>query len=203
MKRAVNKYIPAGYDLSNIKKHFRSKARMTLIQQYFKNYGFLKRITDQDINNIQNILGGCSIYDVDGSYVGEGNKIYQEQTNVVMILVLMDLDSVYAKYPEKRSLIYKTAKALLEEPFEFELNLHDNLNEPWQKETISYFEAWRRSVGLTIYGYIVFSICNYMERLLRSKKLSWDELDDAIFVTSEFTRLTITEKMPRLDYRWN
>jgi len=193
----LNKVIPNGFNVDNIKAHFRSKAKRTFIRSYFKNYDFLNGITDKDIDNIQDIFKGFSTHDVHGGFEGQGNKIYEETTSVVKIVFIPFLDDVIDKFPQKKYLIFTTTRDFLELPFGIEPCYDEKLDEPWYKETIEYLKNWKRSVGLIVFGYLIYSICDSMEKMMISKKLSWEDLEQEIWVTSNYTYLNRIERVAR------
>jgi hypothetical protein len=193
----LNKVIPDGFCVENIKTHFRSKAKRTLIRSYFKNYSFLNGITDKDIDNIQDIFKGYSIYDVHGGFAGQGNKIYEETTSVVKILFIPDLDVVIEKYPQKTHSIFTTTRDFLELPFGIEPCFDEKLDELWYKETIEYLKDWKRSVGLIVFGYLIYSICDSLEKLKTKEILSWDDLEEEIWVNSQIIYLNRIERVAR------
>ena len=200
LMHVLNKVIPEGFCVENIKTHFRSKAKRTYIRSYFKNYSFLNGITDKDIDNIQDIFKGYSINDVDGGFAGQGNKIYEETTSVVKILFIPNLKTVIDKYPQKTHSIFTTTKDFLECPFGIEPCYDEKLEDLWYKETIEYLKDWKRSVGLIVFGYLVYSICHYLEKLEVSKKLSWEDLEEEIWVTSYYIYLNRIERVARQEF---
>jgi hypothetical protein len=55
---------------------------------------------------------------------------------------------------------------------------------PLQAEVVEYIEQWTDYVGLFIFGYLVYEICEQITRLCMKGEIGWNQAEDEIWVTS-------------------
>lgn len=53
-----------------------------------------------------------------------------------------------------------------------------------QVEVVDYLGKWANYVGLFLFGFIVYEICEQITRLCSLGKMQWNDAEDEIWVTS-------------------
>ena len=173
-----------GFNISKVKNHLRAKKKS--IQKMLETYETLVADYDSFVDELQPIFFGYSMYEVDGVFVGKKNKIYEERTQVIRLLFRPELDKIFTdnKYKGKEQEIAKITKEYLRTTRSQKEYVIKNQCDDFAIDIIEGIHLWGDCVGLFLFGYIIYEICAKISDLCKNEKLSWDEAEEEIWVTS-------------------
>ncbi len=149
------KSLQEGYDHDKVIAHFNDEEKGPKIKEFLKNYSALQEFPPMP----DPVYYGYSMYEVDGSYVGDKGRIYDERTQVLKLMFIPDIQT--------------NIKALLPNRFG-----HEHLLEPTGEEELK-IKNWMLGVGLFVFGYLVYNVCEFIE-----DNLPREQAEEEIWVTS-------------------
>jgi hypothetical protein len=176
-----------GFQIDLVKKHFELPEKASGIKSLLEHYQDSVQYLELDLADFPSVLHGYSMYEVDGVfYNSQTQQIQEERTQVLRIMFTPPLDSLLDKYQgeENRKQINRTTKDFLRFPagrrtFKIERQLTE-----MQIELVDYLEKWTDFVGLFLFGFLVYEICEQITRLCSEGRMHWDKAEDEIWVTS-------------------
>jgi len=197
------KVLTEGFDLARVKAHFRDPAKQPTIRHLLQNYPRIEQFTDQDIDRMSQLFYGYSMYEVDGVFFRQRKGIVEERTQVIRFILQPDYDDVVTQCridPANKRAVVALIRDFLRTP---DLKVDElltmrgaGIRESFGPhisnylEVLKYMEQWMDQVRLFLIGYIVHEICARILELHREKKLSMEQLEEEIWVTS-FSNLAI------------
>lgn len=165
-----------GLRLGLVKENFRRKKEE--IATFLKRYSEVGEYTDDRINNIEPSYYGYSMYEVDGVFFNHNKRtIAEERTQIIRILFLPDIEKIQSltnqiSYLETR----RGVKTYLRGDSQIRKELRQS-----NQRMAEYLDKWIADVGLFLFGYIIFEIC---ERIKHLNKDEQQPLEDEIWLTS-------------------
>jgi hypothetical protein len=176
-----------GFRIDLIKEHFALPEKASGIKNLLERYQDSVQYLDLELADFPPVLHGYSMYEVDGVfYNSKKQQIQEERTQVLRIMFKPPLDDLLDKYQgeENRKQINRTTKDFLRFPagrrtFKVDRQLTD-----MQIELVDYLQKWTDFVGLFLFGFLVYEICEQITRLCSEGKMEWDKAEDEIWVTS-------------------
>ena len=161
-----------GFDIQKIKSHFRNNKKKNKIRELLKNYR-INDYTDEMINSFPGIFCGYSMYEVDGVFYSSDKKAYEETTQIIRLISRLEL----IRRGGSRYLMNPSQKLA-----EFKKELKSN--SALAPSLFDYLRRWRDYVGLLIFGYIIYEICDRIFALCSTGQMDWNDAEDEIWVTS-------------------
>lgn len=197
------KVLTEGFDLDKVKAHFRDPAKQPTIRRMLLNYPRVERYTDADVDHLEQLFLGYSMYEVDGVYFRPGKGVVEERTQVIRFILKPDYDDILARCGtsvDQREEVVALIREFLRAP-NLSLNEFLMMNGPRIQESfggrvphylavLEYVDRWVDRVRLFLFGYIVHEICARILELHGEKKLSVEELEEEIWLTS-FSNLAL------------
>ncbi len=165
-----------GFDIKKVKDNFKkNRKQIAVLLEDFSEVG---EITDKRINSMKSLFWGYSMYEVDGVFLNNKKEIVEERNQVARIMFLPDMEKIGALAPgadhkEVRSLVKKYLSSDGEE--EREKIGRSN------KKVADHLNKWIAEVGLFLFGYLVFELCERIKELNDDGKLP---LEEEIWVSS-------------------
>lgn len=173
-----------GFVLQEVKSHFR--IHEAKIKQLLEHYGEIPDYTESQIQSFPELFYGYSSYEVDGVFLNEKSTLDEERTQVIRFMFKLDWSSVIGDSQDSANIrkIKATVVRYLESgPAGGEIMTNPSLSEG-EGAAIRKVEAWVGYVGLFMFGYVVFSICEKIVSMCQDGKITWDDAEDDIWVTS-------------------
>jgi len=178
-----------GFEVQKVINHFKTREKAEgikdLLERYRDSVEFLNN--ESDIDAFPQVLHGYTMYEVEGVYYKSSKqRIQSELTQVVRIMFKPDLSQLALTYPgdENAKGINRTAKDYLRYPEGRDKFKRTRTLSPMQIEVVDYLEKWANYVGLFLFGFIIYEICEQITRLCAQGKMQWDDAEDEIWVTS-------------------
>jgi hypothetical protein len=175
-----------GFYKDQVISHFKNPEKRPGIKRLLKRFKDVVRYVENEVDQFPAVFFGYSLYEVDGVFISDRNGIQAERTQIIRIMFRPTLSEFYENNPgeKNRKIISRIAKEYLRAPegrrvFKIERNLT-----PLQREVVEYLEKWTDYVGVFVFGYLVFEICEQITRLCSKGETSWDQAEDEIWVTS-------------------
>lgn len=173
-----------GFNIENVKEHFKDLRKRPLIKSMLEKYDKIANYSDSFIDELQPVFFGYSMYEVDGVFYGGENKIYEERTQVIRLMFRPELDKLFIdKYKGNEQEISKITKQYLRTTRDKDDYLQSNCS-GFEKNVIEGIDSWVKCVGLFLFGYIIYEICERIIMLCQNGNLSWDQAEEEIWVTS-------------------
>jgi len=184
-----------GFQIQEVRSHFRSDKApgiKAMLERFKTSVRFFE--SDAEIAAFPSVFRGYSVYEVDGVFYNTSkNEIQNERTQVIRIMFRPDLARIIQKYKhddDAVTRINRTAKAYLRSPKTHDEIMQDPELDEIQREVANYLDTWSNYVGLFLFGFIVYEICEQITRLCARGEMKWDDAEDELWVTS-FWNLTI------------
>lgn len=179
-----------GFRIANVVDHFKDPHKAPGIKEMLERYKDSVRFLEsrEEIDAFPSVLHGYSMYEVDGVFYNSArDEIQNDHTQVVRIMFRPDLANLLEKYKadeEAVKIINRTTKDYLRYPSNRDdFKAARNLT-PMQDEVVDQLQRWVNYVGLFLFGFIVYEICEQITRLCSLGQMKWDDAEDEIWVTS-------------------
>lgn len=177
-----------GFKIENVKDHFNDPEKKPGIRRLLKDYRDVVQFlgTPEEVRTFPSVLKGYSMYEVEGVFYDSRNEIQGELTQVVRIMFRPDLRKLLSKYKHKDAarIINRTAKKYLRYPGGHQAFERSGKFTPMEREVVKHVAKWANYVGLFIFGYLVYEICEQITLLCSEGKMEWDDAENEIWVTS-------------------
>jgi hypothetical protein len=175
-----------GFYIGEVIAHFKKPEKKTGIKRLLKRYMDSVRYLEDEIENFPPVFFGYSLYEVDGVFIDEKGRIQAERTQVIRVMFRPDLSRFVKENPgaKNKRIISRIAKDYLRAPEGRSVFKHERKLTPLQAEVVEYIEQWTDYVGLFIFGYLVYEICEQITRLCMNGEMGWNQAEDEIWVTS-------------------
>jgi hypothetical protein len=165
-----------GFNFEKVKLHFLDESKREMIYSLLKDYDEVKSIEER-VNSIEPFYWGYSMYEVDGVFFDPERGIDEERTQIVRIMFLPNLKTIAKIVPDMEyDKLRRTVKRIFKADRDEREKLKDQL-----PELVNYINKWIGDIGLFLFGYIIFKLCERMNEVNRDTK---DELEKEIWVTS-------------------
>jgi len=179
-----------GFRIANVISHFKDPQKAPGIREMLERYKDSVRFleSNEDIDAFPSVFQGYSMYDVDGVFYNSSrDEIQNEHTQVVRVMFKPDLTFLLEKHnadDEAGKIINRTTKDYLRYPEGRDAFKAARHLTPMQDDIVDYLARWANYVGLFLFGFIVYEICEQITRLCSEGQMKWDEAEDEIWVTS-------------------
>ncbi len=175
-----------GFYIKEVISHFKNPEKKSGIKNLLKRFMDSVRYLEDEVDNFPPVLFGYSLYEVDGVFISKKNKIQAERTQVIRIMFRPDLRKFLKKHPgeKNRQIISRIVKDYLRAPQSRRVFKVEKKLTPIQLEVVEYLEKWSDYVGLFVFGYLVYEICEQITRLCTKGEMNWNQAEDEIWVTS-------------------
>lgn len=170
------KTLTEGFELRNIKNHFLTKEKQSHIKEFMEKYEDIKNYNDDFIEKFPDIFQGYSMYEVDGVFSGEKNKIYEERTQVVRIFFKINIENFISINNLNEKVVNMIVREYLNLPSikksEYKEKIYQDTigNKEIFDQLLNWIDNWIDYAGLFVFGYLVFNICERMCKLCEEKK---------------------------------
>jgi hypothetical protein len=172
--------LTAGFDLTKVRAHFRSKA--TSIRRFMDRNQQLQTFSSHRIGRFVSVFSGYSLYEVDGTFGG-----VQERTQIVRVIFVPPVAQLSKGLgiPRNRRLFYASRF------FRFFTHNIDDYDahrsatvpfDPGERALVQKLSGWLDDVGLFAAGYLLYEICEGISRLHRQGHIRKPE--EEVWVTS-------------------
>ena len=191
------KVLTEGFDLAKVKAHFRDPAKQPSIRRMLRNEPRVARYTDADIEEMRQLFFGYSMYEVDGVFFRPGKGIVEERTQVIRFILQPDYEEVLAHCGAESAQKPAIVELIRDFLRSSSLRLEDFLSQhraelhgvyatafPNYLAVLEHMDRWVDQVRLFLFGYIIHEICARILELHAEKKLSVEQLEEEIWVTS-------------------
>ena len=174
-----------GFDINHVRSHFLNpKHRPGILELLGPNPAWMS-YDNTYVEKLRPFLYGYSMYEVDGVFKGDEltkDSVVEERTQVLRLLFRMDLDEA-AKEANAQAMDRKKFRGIVCDY----LRSHDRaaLYQSSMGEIRSVYSAaqeWRDQLGFFVFGYIVFELGRYIEKLRDDGKVG--KTEDEIWVTN-------------------
>jgi hypothetical protein len=190
-QQTLHESLADGFHVRRIRAHFRDPNKATGIDKvlgpFYDKVPQIERLTKQELNKFPPVLFGYSLYEVEGTfYSSTKRRIETEITQVIRIMFRPDLKKLLKNHPgeSNRRIISTTAKAYLRHPHSRREYRETHELSGLQKKVVSYVERWSDYVGVFVFGFIAYRICERITELCAQGKMTWNQAEDEIWVTS-------------------
>lgn len=154
----------------------------------------IRKLTDLD-KMIGPIFYGYSLYEVDGVFFDDANKVVEERTQVIRLMFRFDVNVLMERiggkiYEQQHQIAITIVDDYLQstavKPSFSELHFESYLKK-WPDEKaflrklIKALEAWEFNIAMFVLGFVIFKICEKI-KLLHAKNKKKPE--DEIWITS-------------------
>jgi hypothetical protein len=182
-----------GFDLEKVKNHFRNSHKRDKIKRLLeKYYDEVANYTEENIENFPQVFFGYSMYEVDGVFLSKRKGIVEERTQIVRIIFMPDFEHLYEHFrldenPVENELrIVNIVKLFLRVPNSNDENFFKDFKVLTKREKalVKYISKWVDDIGLFLFGYVVYEICERILDLHFLDENSGHQLEDEIWVTS-------------------
>jgi len=175
-----------GFYIKKVRSHFKKPEKKPGIRKLLRRFMDSVRYLEDEIDQLPPVFFGYSLYEVDGVFFSEENGIQAERTQIIRIMFRPDLREFFLKNPgeKNRRVISRIAKDYLRAPESRRIFKVERELTPLQLEVVEYIEKWSDHVGIFVFGYLVYEICEQITRLCSERKMSWNQAEDEIWVTS-------------------
>jgi hypothetical protein len=190
-QQTLHEALANGFHIKRVRAHFEDRKKRTGIEKvlrpFFDKVPHINRLTLEELSKFPAVLRGYSLYDVDGTfYSSTKRRIETERTQVIRIMFRPDLKKLLKQHrgEKNRRTISSTARAYLRHPYsrrEYRKELEVG---SLQEKVVNYVERWSDYVGVFVFGFIVYSICERITELCAEGKMTWNKAEDEIWVTS-------------------
>jgi hypothetical protein len=173
--------LTAGFDLTKVRAHFRSKAKK--IRRFMNRNQKLQHFSAYRINCFGNVFSGYSLYEVDGTFEGGA----QERTQIVRVIFVPPV-ARFSKglgIPRDRRLYHASHFFRFGTHNIDDYDTHRNATvpfEPGERALIRKLSRWLDDVGLFATGYLLYEICEGISKLHRQGRIRKPE--EELWVTS-------------------
>lgn len=168
-----------GFDFRTVREHFSNPERQRRIQLLLTEY-----TESRDLSIMQSIdqfFWGYSMYEVDGVFFSSTQGSLEERTQVVRMMFFPDLVKagglVSEKIVSETGTIRRLVARILKHPPPSE---KESLASEYP-DLVKYLKAWIAAVGIFIFGYLVFNLCERIRDLGDTGDVN---LEEEIWVTS-------------------
>jgi hypothetical protein len=181
-----------GFRVKNIKNHFKDSEKVPGIKKLLKDFKDSVRFLDtrEEIDAFPSVLKGYSMFEVEGVfYNSKKRQIQAELTQVISIMFKPDLQKFSQKHKRTKDAakrINRVTKDYLRFPDgreEFVKARRRRLG-AIEQEVLEHLAKWTNYVGLFLFGYLVYEICEQITKLVGEGAMKWDDAEDEIWVTS-------------------
>jgi hypothetical protein len=164
-----------GFDIKNVKKNFKKNRKQ--ISVLLADFNEVGEITDKRIDSMKSLYWGYSMYEVDGVFLNKKQEITEERNQVVRIMFLPDLEKIesLARGTDRKEVKRVVKKYLSSDSEEREKMARSN------KKVADHLNKWIAEVGLFLFGYVVFELCERIKELNDDGKIP---LEEEIWVSS-------------------
>lgn len=179
-----------GFKIKNVQEHFNNSKKKPGITRLLKNYKdsiqFLG--TRDEVLNFPPVFQGYSMYEVEGVFYNSKKKQIQgELTQIVRIMFRPDFTELLKKYKQEKNsptIISRTIKDYLHYPDGREAFKKARDLTPMQIAVVDHWATWANYVGLFVFGYVIYKICEQIIQLCSNGEMQWNDAEDEIWVTS-------------------
>ncbi|GET44385.1 hypothetical protein [Microseira wollei] len=165
-----------GFDWDYVKQHFR--IHQESIQKFLQNSGRVSHYTREDIEGMDQVFYGYSMYEVDGVFYGKV-QIDEERTQVIRMRFFPKLEPMISELEAQGynsyniiNLIRRYIRANWEQN-EPELEAIAKREIYAKEKVIPYLDRWELNIQLFLFGYIVFAISEEIRKLEKKEEEIW------------------------------
>jgi|SRR5882724_3070097 len=176
-----------GFQIKNVQKHFRSKSKLKRIRVMLEDMEEVRLLDDPaNIKAFPPVMFGYSMYEVEGVFFNSAKQQPEnELTQVLRIMFKPDLDTFRQKNKYRVNAIpdiKRITKNYLRSTRRTELE-DDPQASKMQRQLVGYLKRWKDYVGLFLFGFIVYEMCEQITRLCDKGRMKWNDAEDEIWVT--------------------
>ena len=187
-----------GFSIANIKSHFKNREKEPKIKALLQRYEAVHDYTDDMIDKFPFLFYGYSMYEVDGVFYSNKKSVQEERTQIIRIMFMPDMDAILEKYPTEREEIGRITRLYFTSLGKAKEYIREKDLTRMETDIVTYLEKWVHYVGLFMFGYVVFDMCERIVGLCEDGKMQWREAEDEIWVTS-FWNLVVYKASIRTD----
>ena len=176
-----------GLDLKTLKAHFLDETKRQKINHLLENYFSIRDYPTELINDMRQVYYGCSIGEVDGIYYNPETGIDDERSQVIRLIFRPDLSDLFKRYPGNEKYIIDTSRSILGYRFGHELMLTNDELDKIQQDVRVHIISWIQTVGLFIFGFFIYELCEEITQRCNAGLMSWDKAEKEIWITSMIT----------------
>jgi len=167
-----------GFDIARVKRVFHEKkASISVLLRRFTEAG---ELTDERIDALEPLFWGYSMYEVDGVFYNPDKGTIEERTQIIRMMFLPDLEGLHKLNPE---LAFDDLRRAVRNFLRGDRLEKEALRKSLPN-LIDRVANWHANVGLFIFGFLVFQLCERIKELGDSQRRS---LEDEIWVCSFWT----------------
>ncbi len=173
-----------GFSITNIKNHFKNRGKEAKIRALLKRYDAVHDYTDDTIDQFPFLFYGYSMYEVDGVFYSNRKSVQEERTQIIRIMFMPDMDSILKKYPTETEEVRRITRRYFADLGKTKEYIREKDLTRMESDIVTHLEKWVNYVGLFMFGYIVFDMCERIVGLCEDGKMKWKEAEDEIWVTA-------------------
>ncbi|HEV7905852.1 MAG TPA: hypothetical protein VGO96_18580 [Pyrinomonadaceae bacterium] len=164
-----------GFDFKKVRDNFKEKkAYISILLENFTEMG---EYTDERVDSIESLYWGYSMYEVDGVFFNPKKGIIEERTQIIRIMFLPDLEKFESLASETD---YKDIRRLVRNFLRADSNEREAMCHS-HKDIATYLNEWKANVGVFLFGYLIFELCERIKELNDAEKAP---LEEEIWVSS-------------------
>lgn len=164
-----------GFHIKNVKENFRKNRKQ--IADLLVRFSEVGEITDSRINSMKPLYWGYSIYEVDGVFFNAKKEIAEERNQIIRIIFLPDIEKIEALSPKKND---KEVRRIVKKYLSSDSEERKKIARSYKK-VANYLDKWIADVGLFLFGYLIFELCERIKELNEEEKIP---LEEEIWVSS-------------------
>jgi hypothetical protein len=171
-----------GFDCEKVREHL--KKRRDEVREFLADHHEHCRYTAAQAENLSPSYNGYSLYELDGVFRGRENKLDEERVQIIRLMFLPPterLERVASK--EKRQLAARRYMHFWTQNFdEYRKDLKFCKRPSAERKIARILNTWLKDVGLFLHGYILFKLCEKIDKLSKGKSIA--KAEDEIWLTA-------------------
>ena len=165
-----------GFNYEFLKSYFSDPDTWNGIMEFFRqNYPNYTKLTADLVEQMDWMLGGYSLYEVDGVFSGEYQREpIAERTQVVRLIFRPDFDGIQALHPDvDRSDLLNACNSYFEDINLPSIKIIQDYKDEKNGTIRKMVNDWLKALILLVYGYIIKSISDKIELMVETEDEIW------------------------------
>jgi hypothetical protein len=179
-----------GFDLDAVKAHFRENE--VDVKAFLADHEELRNYTTEQIEKLSPSFNGYSLYELDGVFrsprmPAKLDRLDEERVQVVRLMFLPPEDlcsAVPGNGKERQLAARRYIRFWTQDWDEYLADLKRHNSNGARQQIGSRLHNWLKDVGLFLHGYILFKLCETIEKVSKESKDGSIKPEEEIWLTS-------------------